>query len=331
MPLPPRPDNLPLRAALIGARRSRQGLGPFIARDLVRLGCDVVAITTTCEATLATAARDVLKYAGIRPACYNQVDRMLAEASPDLVFILTPPEYHAEYLELALRASCHTVCEKPLLWGGRTADRVAALVERFAERGLILAENCQWPDTLIAYDALYPGILATATALDMRLTPDTVGASAVRDCLSHVISVAQAVMPADATIQGEPEVIVWPAKATHVKFDFGTRAQTLSVTGQFVLSNLRPRPAHLSFDGHVAQRLVDPANYHMHLSDGIRSVPLDDPLKTHLAKIIDRVEQVSQRNCVIGDLSLVRRAAAFDSVVAAVMGMHVMTDAFDSQ
>ena len=45
-----------LRAGIVGARRVRQGLGPFVARDLTAAGVSVDLVLGTSEATAEEAA-----------------------------------------------------------------------------------------------------------------------------------------------------------------------------------------------------------------------------------------------------------------------------------
>ena len=72
--------------------------------------------------------------------------------------ILSPPETHERYLRAALDARLHVLCEKPLIWGGTDfARRGRELVDGFRARGLLLEENCQWPQVLDAFRALHPG------------------------------------------------------------------------------------------------------------------------------------------------------------------------------
>ena len=54
------------RVGLIGARRRRQGLGPFVARDLVAAGASVPCFLGTSEETLEAARRELEERAGGR-------------------------------------------------------------------------------------------------------------------------------------------------------------------------------------------------------------------------------------------------------------------------
>ena len=57
------------RVAVIGARRARQGLGPFVARELRAAGAEVPCFLTTRPETGAQAARDLREQAGVEAHC----------------------------------------------------------------------------------------------------------------------------------------------------------------------------------------------------------------------------------------------------------------------
>ena len=54
-----RGSGAPLRAGIVGARRVRQGLGPFVARDLSACGVEVHMVLGTTEDTARAAADQV--------------------------------------------------------------------------------------------------------------------------------------------------------------------------------------------------------------------------------------------------------------------------------
>ena len=61
---------------------------------------------------------------------FEDVERMLAGASPDVVVVGTPPESHADLCEAALGAGCDVICEKPFAVTTDEADRIIAAARR---------------------------------------------------------------------------------------------------------------------------------------------------------------------------------------------------------
>ena len=59
----------------------RQGLGPFVARDLVAAGAEIPCFLVTRESSLTPALADLERHAGVSPRGYWDAERMLdAEA-----------------------------------------------------------------------------------------------------------------------------------------------------------------------------------------------------------------------------------------------------------
>ncbi len=189
------------RVGLIGARRKRQGLGPFVARDLRAAGVEVACLLGTSPETAAAASRQLLDRHGIEPQGYVDLEQMLGDQHLDALAILSPAETHGTYLERALSADLHVLCEKPLLWGApQLAKRSESLVRRYAERGLLLWENCQWPYTLPAFRELHPDSTGTPRHFAMQLSPISSGAGRLGDAMPHVLSMLQALCPGTGRI-----------------------------------------------------------------------------------------------------------------------------------
>jgi len=60
--------------------------------------------------------------------CYGDASEMLADPSIDAVLVLTPPESHADFAEMAVRAGKHVMVEKPLVRSVDEALRLRAAV-----------------------------------------------------------------------------------------------------------------------------------------------------------------------------------------------------------
>ena len=287
------------RVGLIGARRVRQGLGPFVARDLLVAGAAVAAVLGTREASLEIARRELFDAAGIRVPGYTRLDDMLAREKLDALVILSPSETHAEHLVAAADAGLHVLCEKPLVWEEDLLGRARACVESFRSRRLLLAENCQWPHTLAAFRALHPDAAPRPARFAMRLTPDGSGEDLVGDCLPHPLSVLQALLP-------EPgprlERVSFTGRGSepadlHVSFVFATdrsrvEAEVALVQGRQGPRPAGPRPASLALDGHLAERRVKLPEYTMEFADDARSVPLPDPLSARIAGFVAELRDV---------------------------------------
>lgn len=261
-----------IRVALIGARRVRQGLGPFVARHLVALGAEVPCFLGTRPETIAESERAL----GARG--YADLAELLAREKPDALAILSPSETHERYVEAALEARVHVLCEKPLLWNGPgLARRGALLCERFAAAGLLLRESCQWPYTLPAYRALHPGV-GPPRSFAMRLSPAAhEPRQMLGDALSHPLSLLQALGGVAARV----EEVALVARPGEVELRFAYRTPTFSVASEVRLrsSDRLPREAAYAVNGHWAEREIRPSDYAFLFRDGAREVDVPDPLR----------------------------------------------------
>jgi predicted dehydrogenase len=264
------------KIALIGARRVRQGLGPYVARHLVELGAEVPCFLGTRPESVAESERAL----GARG--YLDLSELIAKEKPDALAILSPSETHERYLEAALAAGLPVLCDKPLLWNGPgLAARAARLVERFAAAGLLLRENCQWPYTLPAYHALHPDVGPLAS-FAMRLSPSSQAPrQMLGDALPHPFSLLQALTGAAPARATEIELAAWPGE---VRLRFAYRFASSRLPCEITLrsSDRLPREAAYAVNGRWAERRIRPSDYSFRFGDGEREVPAPDPLREML-------------------------------------------------
>lgn len=277
-----------MRVAVVGARRSRDGLGPFVARDLAAAGARVAALVATTEASCAEAVDQVERFTGVRPCAHLDVEALLAAERLDALAICSPHETHAAILERALDAGLHVLCEKPLVWGGDAAARSARLARRFAERGLVLFENCQWPYTLPAFARLHPGSLdRVPRSFAMFLEPAGRGAEMLADALPHPLSLLQRLAPADAPhledVRLTPQT---GGEQLSLRFTYAAGCARVTTRIELRRSRRRPRETRLEIDGCSARRCVAPDDYALSFETDGRATPLDDPLTALVADFV---------------------------------------------
>ena len=326
--------NVP-RVGLIGPRRLRQGLGPFVARELTAAGAVVPAFLCSKPDSVEPADAELRSH-GVGARGFHAVEPFLAESRLDAVAILSPPETHARFLDAAAGAGLHALCEKPLVWGGPSPTAAArACVASFERRGLLLVENCQWPDTLADFSALHPGVLDEAPErFSMRLSPSGNGESMLVDSLSHPLSLLQAWVPIGESTQED-----WVEKATFqlytednepaiaANFDFLRGDARVVCRVDLVRQREQPRRAGYALNGRRAERLVEMADYSMFFRDGERRVAMADPLATRMKLFVSWLRRqmgglppvsephMSQR--VTTPLELVARVQMLEDLVGA--------------
>lgn len=287
-----RPPVRRVRVGLVGARRARQGLGPFVARDLRAAGAEVPCFLVSREASVGPAREQLAEVAGVDARGFTSLEALLAEEL-DALAICTPHETHLSYLEASLDAGLHALCEKPLVWGvDDLAGSARRVVQRFAARGLLLRENCPWRYVLPALEKLHPGVLSrTPRRFAMRLQPAGRGLRMLADALPHPLSMLQVLAPGSAPSAREVRFSTTRPDADTLVVDFRycTRDAAIPVRIELDRSDAHPRRVWLEVDGRRADRVVEPATYRLSLRDDGRSVPLADPLGRLVADFVSAV------------------------------------------
>lgn len=283
----------PLRVAVIGARRVRQGTGEYVARELASLGAQVPAIVGTTAASVEEARAGLRARYGLDVRGYTSLAALLEREAVDAVAICSPHEAHLEQLELAVEARLHVFAEKPLVWrrGLERAPRgevellVSRLVDRLADAGRYLHLNAQWPYTLAAFHELHPGARGEPLRrFRMWLAPMTTGADAVVDAGSHLISMLQALLgPGDllditsTTLAGDD--LELSARYAHA-------AGTTAVELQLRRCAAPPRPAGYALNDRAAERRIELPSYRFTFEAAGRTVPLGDPLRASVEDFV---------------------------------------------
>ncbi|MGH7366134.1 MAG: Gfo/Idh/MocA family protein [Candidatus Rokuibacteriota bacterium] len=113
------------RVGIVGLGFGRAHIPAFQAN-----GCEVVAV---CQRNQETARAVAARYHVA--AVFEQWERMLDEAKPDIVVIASPPNLHREIALRAFERGAHVLCEKPLAMTaaeGRDMVEAATRAQRVA-------------------------------------------------------------------------------------------------------------------------------------------------------------------------------------------------------
>jgi Oxidoreductase family, NAD-binding Rossmann fold len=261
-----------IRIGLLGPSRSRQGLGPYLARFAESSG----ALVTACVgSSLESSQRGALELEGLlghEVRAYAELESMIeGEAMRDTpltaLIIASPHASHEAALLCAAEAGLHTLCEKPLIWGGEgLVERTRAILDRFLEAGLCLQVNTQWPYTLPAYYRLFPALAETRPdRFSCRFSPISKGAAQIPDAMPHPLSLLQALSPSEEheleelriECKDEAEGVqtfsfVWPGDAGPLACEVHLETHVHP-----------PRPALYGIQGHMADRVIDMPAYEL--------------------------------------------------------------------
>jgi len=263
---------------IAGAGRSRNGLGPFLAAAFVAAGHRLAGVAGRDLGSAERAAAGLAGLAG--PVRAFASVHELARGCDALV-VASPVPAHREGLEAALAAGIPCLCEKPLV-DVADAGLGLALVAAFRARGLLLAENCQWPFVLPALYALHPSrCFAAVRHVAMGLGPSGTGRAMLEDCLPHVLSVVQALAGVDpeGRVRDVRQTDASPRAVANV-LGFTIAAHPAPVAVELHLRHCpaQPRPAWLAVDGARIDRAIGPG-YALSFTAGGIAVPTPDPLR----------------------------------------------------
>ena len=150
---------------------------------------EVVAVCDVDAARAEALAREV----GAR--AYESLDRMLAEARPDLVSVVTPDAHHVEPTLVALTAGCHVFVEKPIALELADARRMIEAARR-ADRALAVDFNRRFAHPYaLARRYMAEGRLGDMSYATLRVAvpggrPPTTPYELVYDSLVHLLDLA---------------------------------------------------------------------------------------------------------------------------------------------
>ena len=121
-----------LRAAVIGTGKISEEHLRFLARD------DRAVIVGVCDLSASLAKYAATRFGGDGALAFTDYRRMLTDAAPDVVHVLTPPHTHVQIVSECLEAGSHVVVEKPAAPTVEEAEALWSLADRRSSR---LVEN----------------------------------------------------------------------------------------------------------------------------------------------------------------------------------------------
>ena len=104
--------NKAVRVAVIGA----SGIGKHHAKWWHLEGAHVCAFAGTSEESAARTSETLKELFPFDGRGYADIAAMIAEESPEIVDVCSPPPRHYKHVKKALAAGCHVLCEKPFVY-----------------------------------------------------------------------------------------------------------------------------------------------------------------------------------------------------------------------
>ncbi len=269
-----------MKICIIGAGRTRNGIGQYTARYFQALGAEVVA-TLGSNPQSSLMASSLLATHGIHAEPLRTIDDIDSIKNIDAVAITSPAETHKSYLKTCIRKGLNVFCEKPLIW---PVDMpfLESILKECSERGITIAMNSQWVFALPDYFGLC-GHIKKPRSFFMHLCPAASGSFMIPDAIPHCLSILYEVL-GNAEIRN---IDVHNHKdKINVSFDYLAKEVICKASILMVRQDSQPRPMAFGFDGKIVRRIVDMEDYSIQLMYGKRAVDIEDPLKKSIENFI---------------------------------------------
>jgi len=289
----------PVPVGMVGAGRSRNGLGPFLAEFLETAGFVVMGVSgrsperaaANAEALGLRLRHEVKAFSSPAALCGGGVAALV---------IASPAEHHLEALRAGAEAGLPTLCEKPFVHEN-DGEEGASVIETFTRKRLSLLENCQWPYVLPAFLELHGTVEAgEKVRVEMGLGPARRGREMVQNTVSHLLSVIQAVVAVDPPLVVTDVRLDDPAferTCNVLRFRLSGSERTVEGLLQLKICAAPPRPAWVAIDGRRMDRRVR-EGYSIAFSANGREAAVSDPVK----EVVKRFALlVRSRDPVLGD------------------------------
>ena len=282
---------IPLNVSIIGAGRTRNGIGEYIGKYFHKHGARVTSVLGTTEKTGLQASFALRKY-GIEAHSYTTFEEMVGSEKPDVAVIASPSSTHYEYLLKCLDSGLHIFCEKPFLWGDHTdiQERAEDICEKARGKKIIIAMNSQWPFSIDYYEEICGEVRIKETMnFFMRMSPFSPGRVMIPESVPHPLSILYCrlgsgrIQYLNFESSGEEEMSI---RFTYL---FGTRACDVLI--KLVHQQTQPREFSYGFNDRIVFRSLDLKNYEMYFNYGNKKLRIADPLEFSVKNFMEALEK----------------------------------------
>ena len=284
----------PLNVSIIGAGRTRNGIGEYIGKYFHKHGARVTSVLGTTEKTSLQASFALKKY-GIEAHPHTTFEEMVRDEKPDAVVIASPSSTHYEYLLKCLDSGLHIFCEKPFLWGDHTDIQKKAedIIEKAREKKITIAMNSQWPFSLDDYEKICGGIrIAETNHFSIRMSPFSPGRVMIPESVPHPLSILYCrlgpgrIESLNFESDGEEEMSI---RFTYL---FGTHACDVLI--RLVYQKTQPREFSYGFNDRIVFRSLDLKNYEIYFHYGNKKLRIADPLELSVKNFMEALEKETE-------------------------------------
>jgi hypothetical protein len=282
---------IPLNVCIIGAGRTRNGIGEYIGKYFHQHGAKVTSVLGTTERTSLQASSALRQY-GIEARPYTNFDEMVIAEKPDVAVIASPSSTHYEYLLKSLEWGLHAFCEKPFFWddGGDIRKRIEGIFEKAREKKLTVAMNSQWPFSIDSYEEICGRITIKETShFFVRMSPFSPGEVMIPEAVPHPLSILYSQLGAgeiqDLNIESDGE----GKMSIRFTYLFGIRACDVFI--RLVHQKTPPREFSFGFNDKIVSRSLGLEDYGIYFNYGDKQLRIVDPVELSVKNFMEAVEK----------------------------------------
>lgn len=156
-----------LKAAVVGTGAISKEHLTYLAGRSPSVGeQDLVEVVAVCDLSPAAARYAADTFGG---QAFTDVDRMLADTSPEVVHVLTPPSTHVDLAVRCLEAGAHVLCEKPITTGAEDLEKLLTVAADH-DRQIMESHNYRFNrDFLEMERMLEAGRFGPVRSVDIRI------------------------------------------------------------------------------------------------------------------------------------------------------------------
>ncbi len=279
-----------MNVSIIGAGRTRNGIGEYIGKYFHKHGGRVTSVLGTTEKTSFQASLALRKY-GMEAHPYTDFDQMVRAEKLDAVVIASPSSTHYGYLLKCIDSGLHIFCEKPLIWGSDTdlRKKVEEIFERALLKKLTIAMNSQWPFSIDAYEALCGKIMIQKwNTFFIRMSPPFPGSEMIPESVPHALSLLYCLLGVgeikDLSFESDG------AKEMNIKFSYLFENQTCDVFIRLTFEETPPRHFSFGLNDKIVSRSLGSEDYEIHFHYGDREMKIIDPLELSVKNFMEAVQ-----------------------------------------
>ncbi len=283
-----------MKVSIIGAGRTRNGIGEYIAKYLHRHGANVISVLGTTEEKSRQASLALGRY-GIQAHFHTDFDAMVDAEKPDLAVIASPGTTHYDYLVKCLDRGLHVFCEKPFIWGDHEdiQKRIEYVFGTAREKRLTIAMNSQWPFSLDAYEEICGKVRIEKTNhFFVRLSPFSPGRSMISESVPHPLSLLYCRLGA-----GKAERLRFESGKEgelDIRFTYLFETRSCDVLIKLVHQKTPPRDFSFGFNEKVVVRSLDLHDYGIFFNYGDKKLKITDPLELSVMNFMEAVEKKTE-------------------------------------